>query len=224
MDELRHYSSTGPIDFSALEKYRENNRIEAKLAVGGFPHSVWETYSAFANTIGGIILMGVEELPDKSFRAADLPDAGELALDFTEQVQDKKIVSENILAPDGVKIVLSQGKPIVMVRVPRATDVQKPIYVGTDPYSGTYKRSGEGDYRCSAAEVTHMLRQREELLLEEQLLDLLTAARTVTAQDAAAALEISAPRAGNLLSGLTNRGILTMRRQNGRRVYSLREN
>lgn len=146
------------IDFSNLTAYRENNRIEAKKALGGLPHSIWETYSAFANTVGGIILLGVEEHKDKSLHPVDLPDPDKLIKEFWDIVNNPNKVSVNILTDKDVSVQDVEGNHIIVIRVPRADRYDKPVYLDDNPMTGSYRRNGEGDYRCTREEVQAMLR------------------------------------------------------------------
>ena len=166
------------IDFSSIEKYRENNRIEAKLALGGLPKSIWETYSAFANTLGGIILLGVEEYRDHSLHPVDLPNPESLVEEFWNLVNDPKKVSVNILTRNNIAIELAEGKRIIVITVPRAMRYDKPVYIDGNSMTGSYRRSGEGDYRCSADDVESMLRDskihtQDMRVIEQAELDVL---------------------------------------------------
>lgn len=158
------------LDLADLGKYRENNRIEAKKATGGFPQSLWESYSAFANTIGGVILLGVEEKPDGHFAYAGLKDASKLKDEFWRQVNDKNIVSKNVLSSEDVYIYQKDDAEILVINVPQARQEDKPIYIYRDVYNGSYCRNGEGDFRCTRDEVRLMLSRREEVMPDERLI------------------------------------------------------
>ena len=145
------------LDFSRLEQYRENNRIEAKKALGGLPKSIWETYSAFANTLGGIILLGVIETADKTFDSVDLSDPDGLIREFWHIINDPMKVSVNILAEKDVYVEEVGGDHIVVIKVPCADRAYKPVYVDNDTRN-TYRRNGEGDYRCTYEEYQAIVR------------------------------------------------------------------
>jgi ATP-dependent DNA helicase RecG len=55
---------TAPLNpLSVLQRldWAESDDLEFKSARGGLPLSLWETYSAMANSSGGVILLGVED-------------------------------------------------------------------------------------------------------------------------------------------------------------------
>ena len=131
------------LDFSNIQKYRENNRIEAKKALGGLPGSIWETYSAFANTLGGVILLGVEEYVDKSLHPVNLPDPEGMVRDFWNAINNPSKASINILTDRNVQIVEIEGNRIIEITVPRAERGVKPVYIDGNPLTGSYRRNAE---------------------------------------------------------------------------------
>lgn len=161
------------LDFENLKRYRENNRIEAKKAVGGLPKSIWETYSAFANTLGGVILLGVEEHADRSLHPVLLPDPEGLVKAFWDAVNNPNKASANILTDKDVQIVEVDGCRIIEIFVPRAERGVKPVYIDGNPLTGTYRRNGEGDYHCTQDAVRAMLRdaaaQTQDTILLERM-------------------------------------------------------
>ncbi len=174
------------IDFANIEKYRENNRIEAKRAVGGLPESIWETYSAFANTLGGVILLGVEERRDKTLHAVELPNPAGLIEEFRALLLDPRRVSSNILTHEDVTMEVVEGKHIIAIHVPRAPWYLRPVYIGGDPHTGSYFRDGEGDYHCTAEEVDMMMRASAPE--KHAIADYLTSHIRATSRDIADAL------------------------------------
>ncbi len=150
------------IDFNNLMQYKETNQLEAKTALGGFPNSIWETYSAFANTFGGLILLGVKEAKDKSFVPVDLPDPEGLIEEFWYNVKDPNRVSVNILKREDVYIQTVENKKIVVINVPMANPKDRPVFIEHNPLK-SYRRDGEGDVLFSKNAIFGMIRDAMNL-------------------------------------------------------------
>lgn len=156
--------------FSPLAPSAEGVDTEFKSARGGLPGSFWETYSAMANTHGGTIVLGVAERGGELVREG-VADAAQLRTVLWNQLNDRHKVSRNLLADGDVRTFEQDGRQFLLVQVPRAARRERPVYVGLNPLTGTYRRAEEGDYRCSDDEVRRMLADQADAPADAQLVE-----------------------------------------------------
>ncbi len=149
-------------DLKNFDNYKEDNCREVKKADGGIPRTLWETYSSFANTNGGVIILGVGERQDGSWYTTGLKNTDKLKRNFWNTIHDTKKVSINLLSDKNVESFEVNGDTILIIYVPRAPREQKPVYINNDMFGGSYRRDWEGDYHCTMAEVKAMLRDANE--------------------------------------------------------------
>ncbi|MCX4321533.1 MAG: putative DNA binding domain-containing protein [Lachnospiraceae bacterium] len=157
-------------DLSKFNEYREDNRCEIKKAREGLPDSLWSTYSAFANCYGGVIILGVSENKDGSWQTTGLQSVDKLRKDFWNTINNLQKVNKNLLTDKDVQLYQIDKDVIMVIYVPAAKREEKPIYVGTDMFKGTYRRNWEGDYHCTSGEIKAMLRDQTEDSMDMKVL------------------------------------------------------
>lgn len=111
------------IDIRSILQDGERVALECKSAQKGIPNSMWETYSAFANTYGGTILLGVVEHLDehdksKRFEITGVNDTEKMRKDLWNTINNKEKVNINLLRDEDVRITDIEGKSIIAVSIP----------------------------------------------------------------------------------------------------------
>ena len=153
-----------------IRALRETWQIECKLAQGrhgegALPEDIWETYSAFANTQGGDIFLGLRERGQGDYELAGIANPGKVVDELMAGVNDPQRVSANVLCIDSVGVIEIEGFFIIHINVPKAPVYLRPVYVGTDPLTGSYVRDRDADMRLDHDRVRRMQAQvRGELL------------------------------------------------------------
>lgn len=153
----------------------EFSELEYKSAAGGFPESFWDTYSAFANTDGGVIILGVS---DKNgivrIDGLDPKKVNGLKNFFWTNVNNTNKVSKSLLENKDVKELTVDDKTLLAFNVPPAARKDKPVFIGTNPFEGSYKRNHEGDFKCKDNEVKRMLSDSISIEQDNQILEYFT--------------------------------------------------
>ena len=148
----------------------EDQDIEFKSADGGLPNGVWETISAFANTDGGYIVLGVSGgRGGLTISGVSKPEG--LLKYFWNNHNNLQKLSTPICSNSDVEVLKIEAKNLVIIRVPRATRTQRPVYINNNPMIGTFKRNFEGDYRCTREEVQQMLRDNSSEPQDTKILE-----------------------------------------------------
>ena len=160
-------------DLNEFDSYKEDNRREVKSAKNGLPNSIWETYSAFSNGYGGVIILGVIENKDGTWSTSglDADSCQKLIKQFWNDINNRQKVSINLLRDDDVEAYKKEDNQIIVIHVPMARREEKPVYINNNLFYGTYRRNHDGDYHCTRLQVKTMLRDQAEKTMDMEVLD-----------------------------------------------------
>lgn len=158
-----------------LELLRESVDLECKLAggrdgQGTLPDDFWPTYSAFANTQGGVVVLGVREKQFQFF-VEGIANVSKVRKELFDALNNRQKVSANLLTDASVRELVLDGKTILIIDIPRATRKQRPVYLTTNPFAcHTYRRLNDGDRPLPDDEVKRMLAEQVEDSRDDRIL------------------------------------------------------
>ena len=157
-----------------LELLRETVDFECKLAAGrdgqgAVPEDFWRTYSAFANSHGGVIILGLRE-KQGHFVPEGIADIDKVRRDLFNIANNRQKISTNVLTDQSVREVELEGRKLLRVEVARATRQQRPVHLTLNPFGNSYRRLHDGDRCMSDEEVRRMLAEQVEDSRDERIL------------------------------------------------------
>ena len=144
----------------SLSLIGEHAQIECKESAWQLSKDVWETVSAFANTRGGTIVLGIAERPGR-FEITGLVDPAKIQHDLVSGLRETLNTPIAAQVEPLVVTVGDEERVILSTYIPEAIPYQKPVYIrsrGLD--KGCYKRVGGHDMPCTEDDLARLFQDR----------------------------------------------------------------
>lgn len=154
----------------AIVSLKESSQVEYKKAKNDFPKDAWKSYSAFANTTGGYLILGISEDENKEPVLTGVNDAEKIISDFCSTLADRSKISLNIIKNDDIKIRVIEDKTIIIIHIKEAKIKDKPVYLNNNP-THTYIRLHSQDHQVDTHQLSSILRNQSDELDYELLLN-----------------------------------------------------
>lgn len=169
MIDVNHGDIRGLIETGEFE---EGIELEAKRASGNLPSNAWETISAFANTSGGVLVLGLDET-DAGWVPVGLSNASQRVQELLNLMRDTTKISVQVARHDDIWVEEVAEKQLIVIRVPPVPRRVRPVYINGNR-DAAYVRNGEGDARCTPTELDRMRREAAFEAADRRVLPYLT--------------------------------------------------
>lgn len=125
----------------------ETANIEVKKAKNGVPENLYDSFSSFSNTSGGIILFGIDEKHDYEVCGISNPD------NFQKKITEQAMMMEPRIRPV-ITFAKFKGVIVASVEIPELDVFHKPCYYGgKGKAKGSYIRVGDADLPMTEYEI-----------------------------------------------------------------------
>ena len=135
--------------------------FEVKKAASELPKDVWETVSAFSNTSGGWLVLGVSQ-NEKIFEVTGVTNPEKIEQDLVTTLRSRN--KFNVLINPECRKYDMDGKTVLAFYIPSAE--QKPVYFNT--LQNTFIRTASGDHRATDYEINVLLREQSFGIMSEK--------------------------------------------------------
>ena len=152
-----------------LLNLKEGLHVELKSAQKGIPANIYETFSAFANTDGGTVYLGIEEGDDNVLLGLNLKTCEKYKTDLLNAIHNNTKFSYPIFSDTDISFIpLENDKYILSVYVKEVSYTHKPVYINNN-FSLAYGRDNDGDYLLRIEQVKAMIDDNGATSLDAKL-------------------------------------------------------